>query len=88
MFTTKKTIIANKDITPRFAKNFVANVTNIKSNLYFVVGDREINAKSILGIISVNIKSGDRFDVCIDSSVSQECTENDINKVIELLTGD
>lgn len=88
MFTTKKTIIANKDITPRFAKNFVAEVTHIKSNLYFVVSDREINAKSILGIISVNIKNGDKFEVCVNNSISQECTENDINKVIELLMGD
>ena len=55
MFMTKRTITANKDITPRFAKNFVAEVAHIKSNLYFIVGDREINAKSILGIISINI---------------------------------
>lgn len=88
MFTAKRTITANKDITPRFIKNFVANITDIKSNLYFVVGDREINAKSILGIISVNIKNGDEFEVCVDSPVSQECAENDINKVIELLIGD
>lgn len=88
MFTVKRTITVNKDITPRFAKNFVANTTNIKSNLYFIVGDREINAKSILGIISINIMNGDEFDICVDSSVSQECAENDINKVIELLMGD
>ena len=88
MFTAKRTITANKDITPRFAKNFVAEVTHIKSNLYFVVGDREINAKSILGIISVNIKNGDKFEVCVNNSISQECAENDMNKVIELLMGD
>lgn len=88
MFTVKRTITVNKDITPRFAKNFVAKVTHIKSNLYFVVGDREINAKSILGIISINIMNGDEFDICIDSSVSQECAENDMNKVIEMLMGD
>lgn len=88
MFTAKRTITANKDITPRFAKNFVAEVTHIKSNLYFIVGDREINAKSILGIISINIMIDDKFDVCVDSSVSQECAENDMDKVIELLMGD
>lgn len=88
MFTVKRTITVNKDITPRFAKNFVAEVTHIKSNLYFIVGDREINAKSILGIISINIMIDDKFDVCVDSSVSQECAENDMNKVIEMLMGD
>ena len=88
MFTAKRTVTANKDITPRFAKNFVAEVTHIKSNLYFIVGDREINAKSILGIISVNIKNGDKFEVCVNNSISQECAENDMNKVIELLMGD
>lgn len=88
MFTAKRTITANKDITPRFAKNFVAETTHIKSNVYFIMGDREINAKSILGIISINIMNGDEFEVRVDSSVSQECAENDINKVIELLMGD
>ena len=88
MFTAKRTITANKDITPRFIKNFVANITNIKSNLYFVVGDREINAKSILGIISVNIKNGDEFEVYVNNSISQEYAENDMNKVIERLMGD
>ena len=88
MFTAKRTITANKDITPRFIKNFVANITNIKSNLYFVVDGREINAKSILGIISVNIKNGDEFEVYINNSISQEYAENDMNKVIERLMGD
>lgn len=88
MFMIKRTITANKDITPRFAKNFVAEVVHIKSNVYFIMGNREINAKSILGIISINIMNGDKFDICIDSSVSQECAENDMDKVIEMLMGD
>lgn len=88
MFTAKKTITANKDIAPRFAKNFVAEITHLKSNVYFIMENREINAKSILGIISINIMNGDRFDVCIDSSVSQECAENDMDKAIKLLMGD
>lgn len=88
MFTAKRTITANKDIASRFAKNFVAKITHIKSNVYFIMGNREINAKSILGIISINIMNGDKFDICIDSSVSQECAENDMDKVIELLMGD
>nr|DAT91312.1 MAG TPA: hypothetical protein [Caudoviricetes sp.] len=32
--------------------------------------------------------NGDKFDICIDSSISQECAENDMDKVIELLMGD
>lgn len=88
MFTAKRTITANKDITPRLAKNLVAEVTHIKSNVYFIIGNREINAKSILGIISINIMNGDEFDVCVDSPISQECADNDINKIIKLLMGD
>lgn len=38
MFTTKRTITANKDIAPRFAKNFVAKITHFKSNVYFYNG--------------------------------------------------
>lgn len=88
MFTIKKTITANKDISPRFAKNFVAGITHLKSNVYFIMDNREINAKSILGIISINIMNGDTFDVCVDSPISQECAENDMNTVIEILMGD
>ena len=41
-----------------------------------------------LAFISINIMNGDKFDICIDSSISQECAENDMDKVIELLMGD
>lgn len=88
MFTIKKTITANKDISPRFAKNFVAEITHLKSNVYFIMDNREINAKSILGIVSINIMSGDTFDIVVHSPISQECVENDMNTVIEILMGD
>lgn len=88
MFTIKKTITASKDISPRFAKNFVAEITHLKSNVYFIMDNREINAKSILGIISINIMNGDTFNVVVDSLISQEYAENDMNTVIEILMGD
>ena len=88
MFTVKKTITTKEDISPRFAKNFVAEITHLKSNVYFIMDNREINAKSILGIISINIMRGNIFDVCVDNSISQECAEKDMNTVIEILMGD
>lgn len=88
MFTIKKTITASKDISPRFAKNFVAEITHLKSNVYFIMDNREINVKSILGIISINIMNGDIFDIVVDNPISQEYAENDMNTVIEILMGD
>lgn len=88
MFTIKKTTKVNKDICPRFAKNFVAEITHLKSNVYFIMDNREINAKSILGLISINIMNGNTFDIRVDNSISQKCAENDINTVIEILMGD
>ena len=88
LFTVEKKITANKDISPRFAKNFVSDIANIKSNIYFVVEDNGINAKSILGIISINIKNGNKFNVVVCNPLSQEEADDDMNKVIELLLGE
>ena len=88
MFTVEKKITANKDISPRFAKNFVSDIANIKSNIYFVVEYKGINAKSILGIISINIKNGNKFNVVVCNPLSQEEADDDMNNVIELLLGD
>lgn len=88
LFTVEKKITANKDISPRFAKNFVSDIANIKSNIYFVIEDKDINAKSILGIISINIKNGNKFNVVVCNPLSQEEADDDMNKVIELLLGE
>lgn len=87
MYTCVKTIVANKDISPRVAMNFVANLVKVKSSVYFALKDREINAKSVLGIISINIKNGDEFTITTRSVISQLDAENDINQVVEFLNG-
>lgn len=88
MFAIKKTITINKDISPCFAKNFVAEITQLKSNVYFIMDNREINAKSILGLISINIVKDNTFDIRIDNSISQEYAENDMNAIVKILMGD
>ena len=50
--------------------------------------DKGINAKSILGIISINIKNGNKFNVVACNPLSQEEADDDMNKVIELLLGE
>lgn len=90
MLCTTKTIVAPFDFTTRFVKNFVTEATSIKSNLYFLVSgdsDRRINAKSILGLISANIKQGYEVEVFVYGN-SQEQVDKDLQKVYDLIVGD
>lgn len=90
MLRSVKTIIAPFDFSTRFIKNFVSEITSIQSSVYFLVhndDNRKINAKSILGLISSNIKQGYEVDIFAYGS-SQEQIDKDLQKVCDLIVGD
>ena len=65
------TIQINNDINSREAVGLSQTLSPIKSEIYLHIEDRKVNAKSILGLLSLNIKKGDilSFDVIEDSEV-------------------
>ena len=63
MFSSSEIITADKDFSERFVKNFVEKIKNIRPLVYIETTnkDRRVNAKSVLGILSLQIKKGDRL---------------------------
>lgn len=70
-------INSERTINSRQASNFVYNVSALHSDIWITKNDRRINAKSILGVLSINIQKGD----LIELSFSEE-NKNEITKVI------
>lgn len=70
-------INSERTINSRQASNFVYNVSALHSDIWITKNDRRINAKSILGVLSINIQKGD----LIELSFSEE-NKNEIMKVI------
>lgn len=87
MHLANKTIVVPFDFTEKFIKNFVNAVSCLESNLYFITTDRSVNAKSILGIMSVKILKGDMMVVNVYGS-SQERAEKELDSVCRLICGD
>ena len=70
-------INSERDINSRQASNFVYNSSALHSDIWITKSDRRINAKSILGVLSINIQKGD----LIELAFSEE-NKNEIMKVI------
>lgn len=70
-------INSERDINSRQASNFVYNISALHSDIWITKNDRHINAKSILGVLSINIQKGD----LIELSFSEE-NKNEIMKVV------
>ena len=79
------TLVCTKDFSERFVKNLVNENSKLKSITYIEkVGGRVANAKSILGILSLNIKIGDEIKViCNHPDLIQ--AEADGKKILELI---
>lgn len=75
----ERTFIANTYFSTRLIKNFVSMTAHFKLSPYFVVNfndsERVVNAKSILGLLSVQIYEGDMVKIVI-------YTENEEDEVI------
>lgn len=65
------TIQINNDVNSREAVSLSQALSPIKSEIYLHIEDRKVNAKSILGLLSLSIKKGDilSFDVIEDNEV-------------------
>ena len=74
-----QTTILN-DITGRRAANVVHSVTSKPYNIWIVTKDKQVNAKSILGLLSADIRKGDVVTIVIDCNKPLEF--DDIIKAI------
>lgn len=76
--------IIEHDFDSRYIKNFINEITRIKSDVYFAKDNRKINAKSIIGLISLNIAKNDEIVIYV-SGKNEWQVEADLDKVVEIL---
>lgn len=71
------TIDQERTINSRQAANFVYNIQALQSDVWLTKCNRRVNAKSILGVLSINIQKGDKIELSFSNN-----DENDIKTVI------
>lgn len=85
MFSSSKSITSPHDFDQRFVSNLVQMLNKINSNINITTIDRRVNAKSVLGLLSLSIKQDDVIRIDILSSESAEKAQDDLHKVLEIL---
>lgn len=63
-------------LSGRIAQSVVFSMNTFKQSIYFFNGKREVNAKSLLGVLSLSIKSGEAITVSIlteDEEEAKKC---------------
>ena len=85
MFSSSKSITTLHNFDKRFVENFVYELKNVKSDVYITTIDRRVNAKSVLGLLSLSIKQDDVIRIDVLSSESVEKAQEDLHKVLEMI---
>ena len=85
MFSSSKSITINYDFNKRFVSNLVELLNKINSNINIANIDRRVNAKSVLGLLSLSIKQDDVIRIDVLSSESTEKSQEDLHKVLKIL---
>lgn len=73
------------DIIGRNAHRLVYKLQEFKSSVYFMTEGRRINAKSLLGLLSVSIKAGDIVQV-ICYNDNYHIAIDDLDDIITIVT--
>ena len=69
MISTLLNVKAKQDLSSRAAANITENLREIEtSNIYFRVLGGQINAKSFVGLLSLDIKQDEDFEIYIVST--------------------
>lgn len=63
---TEKTFVISKSLSARDTAFFVQTASKYDSKIQLRIGDKKINAKSIMGAISLNMSCGQEAVVCAE----------------------
>lgn len=85
MFSSSKSITSPHNFDKRFTNNFVELLNKINSDINIANIGRRVNAKSILGLLSLAIKKDDVIRIDCISNISTEKAQEDLHKVLEIL---
>ena len=78
----EKTLTIGKSLDARQAAFFVQTASKFESKVQVSIGDRKVNAKSIMGTISLGINEGE-VAVITAEGIDEELAINKIAKVLE-----
>ena len=80
MFCIETEVILKNDIDGRAANRFVYSIASMPFNVKIHKGDKQVTGKSILGLLSIGLKSGDTIQISIDKN-----DPDGINEIIKLI---
>lgn len=80
-------ITAEAGIHARPATNLVGEANRFNSNLFIKLGDREVNLKSIMGVMSLGINNGSIVSVTADGEDAEAALEAISNIIYQLKLG-
>lgn len=80
MCVIDKQIILKNDIDGRAANRFVYSIASMPFNVKIQKGDKQVNGKSILGLLSIGLKYGDTVQISIDKN-----DPDGINEIINFI---
>jgi phosphocarrier protein len=83
--TAEKTLIIKNEtgLHARPASQLVKKAGNFKSQIEIIVGEKEVNAKSIMGIMSLGIGKGDEITLKAEGEDAEAAVEG-LTEFIEL----
>lgn len=78
------TIIMPIDLSGRYVHRLVYKLQNLDSSIHFLIKDRNINAKSLIGMFSAQIKKGNKIQVICYHEDSDKA-HNDLKTIHKIL---
>ncbi len=75
MIRTSVEVKADKGLDGRPIALLVQEASQYASKVYIQVGEKNINAKSIMGMMSLNLSGGDRITVVTDGEDEKKAAE-------------
>ena len=76
MITKEITITNSSGLHARPASLWVQMASRYQSSIIIKSNDSEVNGKSILGILSLGLATGSKFELIVDGEDEQEAAEN------------
>lgn len=77
-------IIISYDISGRFVHQLVYFLQGLESNVFFSAHDRTINAKSMIGVLSLGLSKGDSVQISVVND-NPDTLNMEIKKIISYM---
>lgn len=72
--------------TTRGISDFVFKITNFDTDVYLSIDEREVNAKSMLGVLSLSLYAGCNVHIKIVSTQSVEQADMDLQEALDIIS--